>query len=495
MKHISKRMPRFSGNFNAAQRLKPAIPYFLTFFITLLAGALLFSSKITGGVVSFIVNAGLDPQRAQLVAALMLTTLSGGIGGMLGRRRWMAVMGGGIVFWLGYLAGFIQLEQQPTYDPGGHLEGLDVAALAHTSFILAALGLLSAFIGAAIGIALGEVLFDPFVRLVKLGWQRVRYIRKRQLPRPLATGSTPLFRSADIGPWSGVVLMVVLIILASSAGEVILYAPDANLHTAPAISSPHGKVAAHSTIVTDSLISPALNGQRRNFQVYLPPSYNTPQGRTKRYPTLYLLHGSPGGDSDWFNAGKANQSADTLIATAKIPELLIITPDGNGRSGETSEWGNSFDRKQLIETFVSVDLVNYVDQKYRTMPAPAYRAIGGNSMGAFGAMNIALHHPDVFGSVISLGGYYVAEGGIWGSNAAYIRANSPADYISTDKQAWTLHLFIGSATKDQPYYTYALNFVKEINKLPIKYNVDIQNGYHSWKIWQIQIYIALLWLR
>ena len=289
--------------------------------------------------------------------------------------------------------------------------------------------------------------------------------------------------------------MVVLIILASSAGEVILYAPDANLHTAPAISSPHGKVAAHSTIVADSLISPALNGQRRIFKVYLPPSYNTAQGRTKIYPALYLLHGSPGSDMDWFRAGDSNQSADTLIATGQIPELIIIAPDGNGRAGLPSEWGDSFDGKQRIATFVAVDLVKYVDQHYRTIPLPADRAIGGNSMGGFGAVNIALHYPGVFGSAISLGGYFKAEGGVWNNNAAYMRTNSPADIITTDKPAWTLHMFIGAATKDQPFYSDALNFAKQVSALRIQYHLDIQKGFHSWKIWQIQMYNALLWLR
>jgi len=289
--------------------------------------------------------------------------------------------------------------------------------------------------------------------------------------------------------------MIALLILASGSSDLFLYTPDTGLHAPPKISSTNSALPAHGTIVDDNLMSPALNGQRRIFKVYLPPSYNTAQGRTKIYPTLYLLHGSPGSDIDWFRAGDANQSADTLIATGQIPELIIIAPDGNGRAGLPSEWGDSFDGKQRIATFVAVDLVKYVDQHYRSIPLPTERAIGGNSMGGFGATNIALHYPNVFGSVISLGGYYVAEGGIWGNNAAYMRANSPADIISTDKPAWTLHMFIGAATQDQPFYTYSLNFVKQLSALRIQYHLDIQKGYHSWKIWQIQMYNALIWLR
>ena len=110
-------------------------------------------------------------------------------------------------------------------------------------------------------------------------------------------------------------------------------------------------------------------------------------------------------------------------------------------------------------------------------------------------MNIALHHSEVFGFVISLGGYYRAEGSIWGKNTAYIRANSPIDVLPYDKAAWQLHMYIGAATKDQPYYTDALQFVQELNRLHIPYHLDMQNGYHSWRVWQVQLYNALLWLK
>jgi esterase/lipase superfamily enzyme len=109
-------------------------------------------------------------------------------------------------------------------------------------------------------------------------------------------------------------------------------------------------------------------------------------------------------------------------------------------------------------------------------------------------MNMAVHHPDVFGSVIALGGYYRAEGGIWGNNAAYIQANSPIDVLPHHQQAWTLHMFLGAATKDEPYYTDAMQFAHELDRLHIPYHLDIEHGYHAWKVWQTQLYHALLWL-
>ncbi len=477
------------------ERRLPIILFLIAFFVSLLGGVLLFNGSLLGGLIALLVDVGLDLLRAQLIAALFMTAGAALVGAVFGRQRIGAIVGGGIVFWFGYLVGFIQLEQQPVRDPGGNLEPLDAGALIHTSVTMMALALLSAFVGAAVGVALSEVLLDPPYRLLKFAWQRSRRVSSPVFKKTAEQGATRSETVVEtLRSWLGVAMMVVLLVLAGGSGELFLYSPDIGLHTFPALHSKSG-VPAHGTIVQDSVVSPALSGQKRPFLIYLPPSYNTAQGRTRRYPTLYLLHGSPGGEWDWFSAGKADQSADTLLAQGKIPELIMILPDGNGRPGQTSEWGNSGDGRQLMETYVAVDLVRYIDAKYRTIAEPAYRGMGGLSMGGFGAMNIALHHPDVFGFVISLGGYYRAEGSVWGKNTAYIRTNSPIDVLPDDKAAWKLHMYIGAATKDQPYYTDALQFVQELKGLHILYRLDIQNGYHSWKVWQVQLYNALLWLK
>ena len=74
-------------------------------------------------------------------------------------------------------------------------------------------------------------------------------------------------------------------------------------------------------------------------------------------------------------------------------------------------------------------------------------------MGGFGSMNIAVHHPDVFGTVISLGGYYRADSSasVWGGNAAYLQQNSPIDVLPNKHQAWKLRIFLGAGSQDQPY--------------------------------------------
>ena len=470
------------------ERRAPLVWQLLTLSVTLLGGILLFASTAQASLVSTTIAVGLDPLRAQLITALVLTVGVALLGAFVGRRKVGAMLGAGVVFGLDYLLGFFQLERAPFYDPGGNLEPLDKLAFFHTLAMLGALALLGAFIGAAVGVALSHVLLDPPLHLLH-ALLRSRTQRHTTDTRPLPP--RPATTRQRAAQWCGAALMLTLLVLASSASDLFLFSPDVGLRTNTLVS----KDGTRSALVQDSFPSPALHGEKRPFQVYLPPSYNTVRGKTKRYPTLYLLHGSPGNDTDWVTAGKATVSADTLIATGKISELIMIIPDGNGRPGETSEWGNSHDKRQQIETYVANDLVRYIDQHYRTFADTGHRAIGGLSMGGFGAMNIAIHHPTVFGLVIALGGYYQAEGTIWGKSQGYIRANSPADTVLQTRQAWRLHIYLGAATKDQPYYNDTKEFANELHRLSIPYVFDLQNGYHAWHIWEIQMYNALLWLQ
>jgi enterochelin esterase-like enzyme len=395
-----------------------------------------------------------------------------------------AILGAGGAFFFGYLLGFIQLELQPVSDPGGHLEPLNGSVLVHNASIMFALAFLCAFIGAGVGNALAEVLWEPLFQLAQFLGKR-NQTQKLPIPVTQTSKSRKLLFSL-----LGTLAMIVLIVLASGASDLLRFSPDVGLRVAPAL--PNGQSYVYGTVVQDEVTSAALGGQKKPFLVYLPPSYMTPQGSTKRYPTLYLLHGSPGTDIDWLKGGKADQSANTLISLGKIPDLIMILPDGNGRSDAPSEWGNS--PQQNIETYIASDLVTYVDKKYRTIPDLSHRAIGGLSMGGFGAANIGIHHPDVFGTIIALGGYYRAEGPVWGNNAALLQENSPLLVLPNKQDAWKSHFFLGAATKDQPYNADTKQFAQELTNLHIPYTFDLEDGSHSWAVWQIQLYHALLWL-
>jgi len=123
--------------------------------IALLAAVFLFSPGVTKSLSSPIIAVGLDPLRAALIVALLSTTGTALVSALLSRQRLGAIAGAGIAYALSYLLPFIHQEQFPVFDPGGHIETLNMSALEHTVMVLLASSLLCAFLGAAIGSALG----------------------------------------------------------------------------------------------------------------------------------------------------------------------------------------------------------------------------------------------------------------------------------------------------------------------------------------------------
>jgi S-formylglutathione hydrolase FrmB len=478
----------------------PVLWFLVAMILALLSGLLLFTN-FQDILSTQIVSTGLDTQRAQLVAALLLTAGAALVGATVTHRKLGSIIGASIIFYTNYLLPFIQMEQLPVYDAGGHLKPLDVAALQHTSLVMIALSLLGGFIGSAIGVALYETILEQPIQLIRLLWkhfvlpyQPTRSIDSVTNLKTPKTQQNNLFRA--IYNLLGLACLIVLGIFAAQSGDFFVLSPDSNLHLAPKTTT-LAHAPATGQVLTVTIQSQVLGNQKRSFEIYLPPTYYSIS--TKHYPTLYLLHGSPGSISDWVKAGKAAESANTLIDLGQTPEMIIVMPDGNGRGKLVpSEWGDSGNHQQLLETYVSTELVNYIDQHYRTIPDASDRAIGGLSMGGFGAANIAIHHPDIFGSVIALGGYYTAfaePNHVWGNNNSYRDYNSPLYQIALNKQAQTLNFFLGAATQDQPYYKYTIQFANELKLLHIPYVFTTEPGHHAWKVWSDQLYRALLWIK
>ncbi len=156
--------------------------------------------------------------------------------------------------------------------------------------------------------------------------------------------------------------------------------------------------------------------------VYVPPSYAaSPQ---RRYPTLYLLHGFLS-DVDAYTRGyqgmQLARTMDEQIARGIAREMIVVVPSGrNGYFG--SFYANSAATGGW-EDFFAKELVTWVDSSYRTLNAPASRGIAGHSMGGYGAIMLAMKHPDVFGALYALSPCCVGfDGDLGHDNQAWLKA-------------------------------------------------------------------------
>jgi enterochelin esterase-like enzyme len=143
------------------------------------------------------------------------------------------------------------------------------------------------------------------------------------------------------------------------------------------------------TITERLFYSPSL-GKTEPYDLYLPPGY---EQDTRRYPVLYMLHGGGGHRDEWLGYGLIDV-ADPAIAEGKLQPMIIVFPQG-----DDGYWANNAGGGPRWADYLWRDVVNHIDSAYRTLRSPAARAVGGISMGAWGALSGGFLHPDVFGVI------------------------------------------------------------------------------------------------
>jgi S-formylglutathione hydrolase FrmB len=109
------------------------------------------------------------------------------------------------------------------------------------------------------------------------------------------------------------------------------------------------------------------------------------------YPVFYLLHGLSDDHTAWMRRTSIERY------TQEYP-LIVVMPDG-GRSFYTDALEGP-----AYESAIMGDVIGFVDRTFPTLASRKGRAIGGLSMGGYGALKLGLKHPDRFCSVNSHSG-------------------------------------------------------------------------------------------
>src|SRR5262245_55942738 len=144
---------------------------------------------------------------------------------------------------------------------------------------------------------------------------------------------------------------------------------------------------------TDALQHPV------DVRILLPDDYDASPKR--RFPVLYLFHGTSGRASDWVNFGNAEET------TAGLP-MIVVMPDAgfNGDGGGwLANWFNGGAGGQPVwETFHVEQISPWTDAHLGTHPALSGRAVAGLSEGRFRALRYGGGPPGLFPAVASFSG-------------------------------------------------------------------------------------------
>jgi enterochelin esterase-like enzyme len=171
-----------------------------------------------------------------------------------------------------------------------------------------------------------------------------------------------------------------------------------------------------------AVLTGTFPGGARPGYVYLPPHFDT----ARRYPVVYLLHGMPGSPSEYLAGASLVSFADSAIASGRVLPFIAVIPAAGTSTKYNGEWAG------IWEHHVVRRVVPFVDTWLPTQPDSRGRVIAGLSAGGYGAVDIALRNPGVFGIVESWGGYFtpLRDGPFRHAARSVLDANDPTKLIA-----------------------------------------------------------------
>jgi S-formylglutathione hydrolase FrmB len=155
---------------------------------------------------------------------------------------------------------------------------------------------------------------------------------------------------------------------------------------------PKGSLPAHGVTVAVHIPATASGFKARDAYIWVPPIWIA--DATIKLPVIELIAGVPSSPSDWTRGGFADQTASTFAAAHHGIAPLIVMPDANGSSTADTECVNS--PRGQAETYLAVDVPNYMRDNFNAETTPDSMAVAGLSAGATCSVVLALRHPQLY---------------------------------------------------------------------------------------------------
>ena len=237
----------------------------------------------------------------------------------------------------------------------------------------------------------------------------------------------------------------------------------------PAFWEPHD--VPHGAVEINWEKSKAINGETRAIWIYTPPDY---QKGTRRYPVLYLLHGSNDTAAGWTTAGYANFVLDNLLAEKKMVPMIVVMPFGHATPFGVPVPAGGVSNDALFELYLLQDVIPTLEGKYRVIPGRQNRAIAGLSMGGGQSLRIGLGHLDLFSAVASFSG---AIPGDFETRFGDLLKDAPATNGKL-KVLW-----IGCGEQDS-LFGRSKNLSDLLTKNQVKHVFRATEGVHNYTVWR-----------
>lgn len=229
----------------------------------------------------------------------------------------------------------------------------------------------------------------------------------------------------------------------------------------------------HGALQIRTYDSTPMKGRRRLF-VYTPPQYDSEPAR--KFPVLYLRHGSGDNEENWSEIGRAGVILDNLIAQHKAAPMLIVMP--NGDTDGSWAGGSSQQGMEMLTQELLTDIVPMIDRTYRVAGGRENRAIAGLSMGGGQAFTIGLKHLDQFAWIGQFSSGLISDADF------QLDKHLPGVLDHPDDVNRKLKLLFVSCGDEDPRYPGHLDLVDALNERGIRHEWYPMAGRHEWRVWR-----------
>ncbi|MEV0369990.1 alpha/beta hydrolase-fold protein [Streptomyces sp. NPDC050636] len=147
-----------------------------------------------------------------------------------------------------------------------------------------------------------------------------------------------------------------------------------------------------------------ISGVSGEVYVWLPPQYNDPAYKDKKFPVVELLPGYPGSSKSWLGSLKAGEQLRPLMQSGQIKPFILVAPRTNIISGADTGCVN-IPGKVNADSWLTVDVRKMVIDNFRADDKPDSWGLAGYSAGAHCAAKLALAHPDRYRAAVAMSGY------------------------------------------------------------------------------------------
>ncbi|MER7106546.1 alpha/beta hydrolase [Streptomyces sp. NPDC000229] len=245
--------------------------------------------------------------------------------------------------------------------------------------------------------------------------------------------------------------------------------------------------------VRRTVLDGRISGVKAEVYVWLPPQYDDPAHKDKKFPVVELLSGFPGSPKSWFGSMHVSKQLEPLMRNGTVEPFILVSPRSNVL-GHTDTGCANVPGKVNADSWLSVDVRKMVIDNFRASETADGWAVVGFSSGAHCATKLTIAHPDRYRFGVSMSGYNdpAAEPSSLTAKDPELRhAHNPLNMLRAAPVPPRVTLLVTGDGGDGYQQGVAL---REASKAPTRIDVQQVYGGHRISTWVREVPSVFQWL-